>query len=604
MAQADYVVSNGTGAAVRADLNGQLAAIVTNNSGATSPATTYAYQWWADTTTNTLKLRNSANSAWIEIMQLDGTLTMEDGTAALPGLAFRDDLDTGIFRAGTNQLGISSAGVERVEFGSGEVVFNDSGANYDFRVEGDTNANLLFVDASADAVGIGTSSPSAALHVTSSNAGGYGGIFYNTSSTGEGLAIRAGSTSSHNIIVAQTYDGSASRFVVNAAGNVGIGVTSPQHLCQIAGTLAVDSYNDTTKTITLRPGFEANANGGMGLVAKDHSGSAPDGLGIYGTDGVSVHTANAGTFFERFRVDTSGRLLVGTSTARDKFFNTTFAPNVQLESTGSGIGRVLSIVSNSSADDPTYLIFGKSNGTALNSNTVTASGNTLGVVSFQGADGTELVEAASISAVVDATPGANDMPGRLVFSTTADGASSPTERMRINSAGLVAINTASKFDSNNVSLAVKGAFPATPVEIQQDTTSNHFAITFRNANGLVGSITTSGSATSFNTSSDYRLKENVEPVADGITRLQQLKPSRFNFIADPDKTVDGFIAHEVQAVVPEAIYGEKDEVDNDGKPVYQGIDQSKLVPLLTAALQEAIGEIESLKARVAALESA
>ena len=126
---------------------------------------------------------------------------------------------------------------------------------------------------------------------------------------------------------------------------------------------------------------------------------------------------------------------------------------------------------------------------------------------------------------------------------------------------------------------------------------------FRNPNGLVGNILTSGSSTAFNTSSDYRLKENVTPVSDGISRLQQLKPSRFNFIADPDTVVDGFIAHEVQTIVPEAITGEKDAVDDEGNPEYQGIDQSKLVPLLTAALQEAIGEIESLKARVAALEA-
>jgi hypothetical protein len=67
MAQADYVVANGTGAAVRSDLNGQLAAIVSNNSGVTEPSTTYAYQWWADTTTGLLKLRNAANNAWITI---------------------------------------------------------------------------------------------------------------------------------------------------------------------------------------------------------------------------------------------------------------------------------------------------------------------------------------------------------------------------------------------------------------------------------------------------------------------------------------------------------------------------------------------------------
>ena len=89
-------------------------------------------------------------------------------------------------------------------------------------------------------------------------------------------------------------------------------------------------------------------------------------------------------------------------------------------------------------------------------------------------------------------------------------------------------------------------------------------------------------------------------MTDGITRLQQLNPSRFNFIADPNRTVDGFIAHEAQAVVPECVTGEKDAVDDDGNLVYQGIDQSKLVPLLTAALQEAIGKIETLEARLTA----
>jgi hypothetical protein len=166
MAQADYVVANGTGAAVRSDLNGQLAAIVSNNSGATEPATMYAYQWWADTTTGLLKLRNSANSAWISLRELDGTLLMEDGTAAAPGLSFASDLDTGFFSAGANAIGIATNGVERVEFGTSEVVFNDGGANYDFRIEGDTNTSLFFVDASAEAVAIGNTGPDAKLHIT------------------------------------------------------------------------------------------------------------------------------------------------------------------------------------------------------------------------------------------------------------------------------------------------------------------------------------------------------------------------------------------------------------------------------------------------------
>jgi hypothetical protein len=110
----DYVIANGTGAAVRSDLNGALAAIVSNNSNATAPATTYAYQWWADTTTGLLKIRNSANSAWISLRELDGTLTIEDGTAAAPGLAFTSDLNTGLLRVGADQLAISTGGTSRL----------------------------------------------------------------------------------------------------------------------------------------------------------------------------------------------------------------------------------------------------------------------------------------------------------------------------------------------------------------------------------------------------------------------------------------------------------------------------------------------------------
>ena len=107
------------------------------------------------------------------------------------------------------------------------------------------------------------------------------------------------------------------------------------------------------------------------------------------------------------------------------------------------------------------------------------------------------------------------------------------------------------------------------------------------------------------------MKENAVAISDGITRVKQLQPKRFNFIADPSKTVDGFMAHEVQTVVPEAAFGEHDAVDAEGNPKYQGLDQSKLVPLLTGALKEAIAKIETLEtqnadllARVTALENA
>ena len=119
-----------------------------------------------------------------------------------------------------------------------------------------------------------------------------------------------------------------------------------------------------------------------------------------------------------------------------------------------------------------------------------------------------------------------------------------------------------------------------------------------------GSVTQGNSGTTYNTSSDYRIKENAVDITDGITRLKQLKPYRFNFKKVPDKTVDGFFAHEAQTVVPEAVTGTKDEVDSDGKAVIQGIDQAKLVPLLVASLQEAIAKIEVLETEVTALKAA
>ena len=118
MATHDYVIDNGTGAAVRTDLNNALAAIVSNNSSSSEPSTKYAYQWWADTTTGILKIRNSSNNGWVELLQLDGTLTLEDGSNSSPGLAFRDDLNTGIFSSAADTFDISCGGTTRGSFSS------------------------------------------------------------------------------------------------------------------------------------------------------------------------------------------------------------------------------------------------------------------------------------------------------------------------------------------------------------------------------------------------------------------------------------------------------------------------------------------------------
>jgi len=183
------------------------------------------------------------------------------------------------------------------------------------------------------------------------------------------------------------------------------------------------------------------------------------------------------------------------------------------------------------------------------------------------------------------------------------------ERMRIDTSGDVLVGTTSN-DPRNFSGSTYGVkindnqceFAQTTMFINRASSTDGDVIVFRRNGTSVGSISVNAVSTSYNTSSDYRLKENVVPMEGALDRVNALKPSRFNFIADPEKTVDGFLAHEAAEVVPEAVTGEKDAVDEDGNPEYQGIDQSKLVPLLVGAIQELRSENNSLKERLDALE--
>ncbi|QDP54284.1 MAG: hypothetical protein Unbinned5434contig1000_31 [Prokaryotic dsDNA virus sp.] len=139
---------------------------------------------------------------------------------------------------------------------------------------------------------------------------------------------------------------------------------------------------------------------------------------------------------------------------------------------------------------------------------------------------------------------------------------------------------------------------STILKIERGTGSSpHKVVEFFAGSSSEGSITVSDFATAYNTSSDYRLKENVQSITNAIDRVKQLNPKRFNFIGNT-QIVDGFLAHEAGEVVPESVQGEKDAQDESGNPIYQGIDQSKLVPLLTAALKEAIIKIEQLESKI------
>ena len=375
------------------------------------------------------------------------------------------------------------------------------------------------------------------------------------------------------------------RLRITPDGNVAIGTTSPASKLSVSDSGSVQ-IQATTGTVDFRvQSIDANSAAYSGTVS-NHA--------------YAFTTNNS----ERARIDSSGRLLVGTSSTRSVANNFGGSTSQVLFETVD-IASYTAISNKNDTSGP-IIALGKSRSGSIGGTAIVLSGDSLGKIRFAGADGTDIQSTgAEINCEVDGTPGTNDMPGRLVFSTTADGASSPTERMRIDKDGIILFN-----GKTSVPDSTNGGFALSPstnermlASIGSTSTAAQNLFVFYNPNGLVGTIATTGSATAYNTSSDYRLKENVTSVTDGITRLQQLKPIRFNFIADPTKTVDGFIAHEAAEVVPECVTGEKDAVDDEGNPQYQGIDQSKLVPLLTAALQEAIGEIESLKARVAALES-
>jgi len=123
-----------------------------------------------------------------------------------------------------------------------------------------------------------------------------------------------------------------------------------------------------------------------------------------------------------------------------------------------------------------------------------------------------------------------------------------------------------------------------------------FLMAFYEGGSLRGSITHDGANTSFNTSSDYRLKTSVEELSDGLATIQQIKPRKWKWIANESDGI-GFVAHELQDIVPQAVTGEKDEIDSAGNPRYQGVDSSKLVPYLVAAVQELSAKVTALEAR-------
>jgi hypothetical protein len=337
---------------------------------------------------------------------------------------------------------------------------------------------------------------------------------------------------------------------------------------------------------------------------------------------------------ERLRIDASGNLLLNTTAARAGFFNSSAnSPIAQIEGTTTNSAS-LSVVRNSADTVAPFLILGKTRGTAVGATTAVAGSDNIGTITFQGSDGTELVEGARIICRVDGTPGANDMPGALIFQTTADGAASSTERMRIDSSGRILAGTTATFGgANSVFNAAADCVSAQCFAANNTNTGavSQYVIPIYRNGSLTGGITNTDTATGFATSSDYRLKENIAPMTGALAKVAALKPVTYKWKVNGSNG-QGFIAHELQAVVPDCVIGEKDAVesqkyeispaipatyDEEGNeltpfvqavigerevPVYQGIDTSFLVATLTAAIQELKATVDAQTARIAALE--
>ena len=282
-------------------------------------------------------------------------------------------------------------------------------------------------------------------------------------------------------------------------GKVGIGSTGPSDKLSVAGSSATDFRALTLRNSDGTVGsaavltFEASSGteGDPGTIAAQIKG-VRDGSGTNG--GLEFWTSGAGTPLQRARIDSSGRLLIGTSASLG--VATSSVGQLQIADTTVGIGSITTFANNTNGG---FLMFGKSRGATVGSYTVVQHNDQLGTIRFGGSDGTDLESfGASIEAYVDGTPGANDMPGRLVFSTTADGASTPTERVRLDSSGRLLVGTSTATGANL--LQVNSDARINGVTVGRGSAASNNSNTAVGADALQASTTN----TDYNTAVGYR----------------------------------------------------------------------------------------------------
>jgi len=353
---------------------------------------------------------------------------------------------------------------------------------------------------------------------------------------------------------------------INSSQQVGIGTSSPSYTLDITAnanaSIAIGQSSDDPFVWLDR------SDGGSNRLAWRLRESSTRQL-VFET-GTSA-TKYGQTFTQAMTLDNSGTLYVGTTTQSSS-------------NTGLNIGSP-------SAGSTSTLISMQNRSTSNNSGVQ---------ISFRGlTSGGSESDYGYITMVANDTTAKNSYVG---FWTTNSG--TIAERARIDSSGNLLVGATSSPSSSVSGVRISNPINGAVLCSSGSTTTSVNQIAFVNGNGTVGTINTNGSATAYNTSSDYRLKENVQNMTGALAKVNQLRPVTYDWIADKSQG-QGFIAHELQVVVPDCVTGEKDAVDAEGKPIYQAIDVSFLVATLTSAIQELntlvtaqAAEITALKAKV------
>jgi hypothetical protein len=376
------------------------------------------------------------------------------------------------------------------------------------------------------------------------------------------------------LVFSTTADGASfptERMRITSGGNVGIGTTSPGARLQVEGVAdAASSTLVITATGVCSAAFACN------------------------TTGTVIGTDTGGILFKR--IDSSGRLLVGTSTARA--FNT---HNGSLQIDGDNYSEsTVAIIANSNDADGAYLTFAKQRSGSSGGNTVVQNNDIIGELRFNAGDGTDCDSLAGlITCRVDGTPGNNDMPGRLVFSTTADGNASPTGRAQIDNTGRFYTFAAAANDGA-VFMSAEGA-----------GTTYHIFAGWRSASTVAGAsaqlvfqVFTNGNTQNTNNSyagiSDLKLKENVVDAGSQWSDIKELRVRKYNFkekTGHETHTQIGLIAQEAELVSPGLVIESPDR-NAEGKilgTITKSVNYSVLYMKAVKALQEAMERIETLK---------